>query len=122
MSKRVLDALKDVMLALLEGDAIHICSAEPSTYTEASATFQIGTQALTGANFSQADGDSSGRKMIVAPPADTGIDSTGTGNHLAITEGTVLKAVTTFPDQAFTSGVGALTTIQSFDIELGDVA
>jgi len=62
---------------------IVVCSAEPTTFTEANATFALGSVAATSTDFTEAAGDVSGRKLIVAAKTLTG-SATGTGNHIAL--------------------------------------
>lgn len=120
MPKLIPDAIIDAQLDLCEGDAVHVCSAEPTTYTEATATYQLATQAITGANISAANGDTSGRKNTYAPASGTTIDNTGTGNHVAITNSgdTSLRLVTTCPSVALTAG--QTCNIGAFDHEISD--
>lgn len=118
MAKVIPDSILDLMLAQLDGDAIHVCSAEPTTYAEANATYKLAQDTLTGGNYADANGDTSGRKTTCTPPTDSTIDSDGTATHIAITSGTTLLAVTTCTSQALTSG--GTVTIAAFDIELGD--
>ena len=118
MAKAIPDAILDLMLDQTEGTAVHVCSAEPTTYTQASATFKLATQAITGANIVGAAGDVSGRKNTYTPPTGTSITATGTATHVAVTTGTTLLMVTTCTSQAVSSG-GTLD-IAAFDHELPD--
>lgn len=120
MAKLILDADIDLMLALVEGDAVHVCSAQPNTYVEANATYQLATKAITGANYTKANGDVSGRKNTCAPAAAATIDNTGTATHVAVTNGTALKLVTTCTSQALTAA--GTVDIGAFDHEIGDAA
>ena len=121
MAKNIPDTQIDAMLDVVEGDAVHVCSAEPTTYAEASATFQLASDALVGGDYAKADGDVSGRKNTLTSPADSTIDNTGTGTHIAVTiSGTTLKLVTTCTSQALTSG--GTVTISPFAHEILDAA
>ena len=104
MAKLIPDAILDLMLAQAEGTNIHVCSAEPTTYAEATSTFNLATDAV-GA-YTKANGSPDGRQNTQAGTTATSITSTGTGNHVAITTttGSVLNAVTTATAQALTSG------------------
>lgn len=120
MGKRIPDAILDLMLDQAEGTQIHICSAEPTSYAEASSTYELAGAAMTG-SYTAAAGDVSGRKNTV--PAQTGIPigSSGTANHVAITNGTdTLLKVTTCGAQALTAG-GTVDT-NAFDHEIQDPA
>ena len=118
MGKATAHTQIDLMLDQVTGDAEHVCSAEPLNYTEASATYQLATQALIAGNFVKANGDVSGRKQTVTPDPDTLIDNTGTANHIAITNGITLVDVTTSTPQALTAG--GTVTIGPFAHEIGD--
>lgn len=104
MAKVIPDANLDLMLDVVEGTNIHVCSAEPTTYTEATSTFNLATDAV--GSYTKANGDVSGRKNTQAGTTGTSITSSGTATHVAITTttGSVLELVTTCTSQALTSG------------------
>jgi len=104
MGKFIPDANIDLQLDVMEGDSVHACSAQPTTYAEAATTYQLASQAVTGANYAKADGDVSGRKNTLTTPAGANIDNDGIANHVAVTNGTTLKMVTTCAAQSLTSG------------------
>lgn len=121
MAKSVPDATKDLMLAEAEGTDLHICSAEPTTFAEATTTFNLATEAAIGGDYAKANGDVSGRKNTLTAPSGTSITSTGTATHAATTNsvGSLLKLVTTTTSQALTSG--GTVDIGAFAHELLDV-
>ncbi len=104
MGKYIPDTVIDAQLAACEGDAVHACSAQPTTYTEAAATYRLATQAIVGGNYAKANGDTSGRKNTLTPPEATPIVATGLASHVAVTSGTTLKMVTTCIAQQLTQG------------------
>lgn len=106
MAKAIPDAIMDLMLDQSEGDRLFVCSAQPTTYTEASTTYMLATDTISGSDFTAADGDSSGRKNTLAAQTGVSITASGTATHVAIgtASGTVLKRVTTCTSQALTSG------------------
>lgn len=106
MAKAIPTAILDLMLDQAEGDAVYVCSAEPTTYAEAATTYKLaGQTGLTGGDFTAAAGDVSGRKTTLAAKNGVSITATGTATHVAITSGgTTLKRVTTCTSQALTSG------------------
>lgn len=127
MSKFVPDSTLDSFLDIIADDGLraHICSTQPTTYTEATTTFQLGTATLTAGDGNGdwviADGDTSGRKLTMSQQTSITIDNTGTAQHIAITDATdTLYAVTTCTSQAVTSGNTA--TINAFDIEISDAS
>lgn len=124
MAKFMPDAQYDLQLDVVvgDGDNIHICAGQPTTATEAATTFNLATQAIAAAQLAKANGDVSGRKITISPPAGTSITTTGTADHVAITNGanTTLKHVTTCTSQALTSG--GTVDINPYDHEVRDIA
>lgn len=118
MAKFIPDAIIDLMLTQVEGDAVHACSQQPTTYTEAATTYQLATQAITAPNMVKANGDAGGRKITFTPPTGTTISNTGTATHLAVTSGTTLKLVTTTNSLALTAG--QTVDINPFSHTIGD--
>lgn len=118
MAKNIPDSNIDLMLAIVEGDELHVNSAQPTTYAEATATFQLATFTLTGGDYTKANGDVSGRKNTLAAKIGATIDNTGTATHVSVTTttGTVLELVTTTVSQLLTSG-GTVDT-SAFDHEI----
>ncbi len=104
MAKNMPPATLDLMLDQAAGDNVHVCSAEPTTYTEANSTYKLATQAISSVNYAKAAGDVSGRKNTLTPPTGTSIANSGTATHVAVTNGTTLKLVTTCTSQALTAG------------------
>ena len=98
--------------------ALHICSAQPTTYAEATSTYTLGNKASPGFT-GPAAGDSSGRKLTVDAISDGSVTGTDTATHWALVSGAELIATHTLASsQAVTSG--NTFTLAAFDIELGD--
>ena len=118
MAKVIPDANIDAMLAIVEGTNIHVCSAEPTTFAEATTTFNLASDSV--GSYVKANGDVSGRKNTQAGTTGSSITSSGTATHVAITTttGSVLELVTTTTSQALTSG--GTVDIGAFDHEIGD--
>ncbi len=118
MSKNIPLVKIDGMLQLVEGDVLNICSAQPTTFTEATATFQLASFAVVGGNYTLANGDVSGRKNTLAALLGATIDNTGIATHAAVTtaSGSVLELVTTTVSQLLTFG-GTVDT-SAFDHEI----
>lgn len=110
MAKSVSDYVLDGSHArTAEGNLRVLCSAEPTTYTEATVTFALADAAMTpgdGNDYTIADGDTSGRKVTVAAKNGETVDANGDVTHEAIvdTGNTRLLRVTTVPSQTLTSG------------------
>jgi hypothetical protein len=85
-----------------------VCSAQPTTYAEANATFALASVVLAGAgaDFTLAAGDVSGRKVTLGAKNGLVVSANGTANHLAIidTVNSLIKSVTTCTAQAINTG------------------
>ena len=73
MAKWVHDDVLDASLSLIRNncDKRVACSAQPTTFAEANATYALADVAVTSADFTLANGDASGRKNTIA--AKTGV-------------------------------------------------
>ena len=125
MSKYVPDTTLNAFLNVIAsaGTKIHLCSTQPTNYTEANATYSLGSLTMTAGSgngdYLLADGDVSGRKLTILQQTGISVTATGSAQHVAITDGaSVLYAVTTLTAQTVTSGNTA--TINTFDIEIAD--
>lgn len=120
MAKLIPDAIIDLMLATAEGTRLHVCSAQPANYAGIAAVELAQKPTMTG-SYTKANGDVSGRKNTV--PAQTGmsITTSGTANHIVISNGSsIMYLVTTCTSQALTSG-GTVDS-SAFDHEIADAA
>ncbi len=108
MAKTVHDDVLDQALNYVKtyGDKLCLCSAQPTTYTQAITTYNLATHTLTSADYTVADGDAGGRKVTVAEQAIVPVTATGTGTYIAIcySGGAKLLTVTTCSSQSVTSG------------------
>lgn len=125
MARFANDAVMDAALDYIanNGGRMDICATQPTTYTEATSTKSLGSTTLTtgagNGDYTKANGDTSGRKLTVAAQAGISIGTSGTADHLAITDGSAtLIYVTTITSQAVTSGNTADTS--AWDIEIAD--
>lgn len=112
----VLDAALDKVATAV---MLTVCSSQPTTYAEATATFKLADVVVDSGDFSKANGDVSGRKLVVAAQNTVPVDSSGTATHVALCDGTTLLHVTTCTSQALTSG--NTVNIPTYDIEFLDV-
>lgn len=116
-SNTFIDGALDILVN--NADLMTICSAEPTTLTEAVTTFALADVAMSGVDYTKADGDTNGRKVTVGAKADVPVDVTGTGTHVALIDATTeLLYVTTCAsvslDDTGTVDFGA------WDIEIAD--
>src|SRR5690606_26817839 len=89
-----------------EANKLVICSQEPTTYTEANATYALGEKESPNVG-SPTDGVPSGRRVIVSAISDGDVTDTGTATHWALidTSGERLLAANTLSaSQAVTNG------------------
>lgn len=129
MAKFVIDAALDAMLDYLaDCDEINVCSAQPTTYAEATSTYSLADIAVTpgdgNGDFTIANGDTNGRKLTVAAQSGVLIDASGTATHIAGTKSgdTTLRWVTTCTSQALTANGSNTVNIPAFDDEVADPA
>jgi len=120
LADRVLDDGLQVLTD--DGDVLYICSQEPTTYTEASATYDLGAKSSPSIG---APGDRSGggRKVTVAAITDGSVTDTDTATHWAIVnagDSELLAAGSLASSQAVTSG--NTFTLAAFDIGIPDPA
>lgn len=113
------DSVLDAALDKIAGaDRVCVCEGQPATYAEATtnkgtgANKKLGDVAAVGGDFTKADGDTSGRKLTfggkteASVDATTGVEVTGSADHLAYVDdaGSELLHVTTVPTQTLTAG------------------
>ncbi len=112
------DAFLDVFLdELATCTAINACTAEPTSIAECDSLSVVPAHTLTGGDFTNANGDTSGRKTTVAAQSSLSVDATGSITHVAINDGTSFYVVTC-TSKDVTSG--DTLNIPEFDIEIAD--
>lgn len=106
MGKSVDNDVLDGALNIIKNNCnlMTVCNAQPTTRTEAVSTYALADVAVDSADFTIADGDSSGRKVTISAQTGATIDVSGTATHVALVDGTRLLYVTTCTSQALTSG------------------
>lgn len=119
MAKRMNDAGADAALAYWsDADKMVLCSAEPTNYTEANATYALADVAPTFDAIT--NGDVSGRKRGVQAKTGVAVVTSGTATHIALikTGDTTLRYVSTTASQAVASG--GTVDIGAWAIEVRD--
>lgn len=110
MAKSLANAVLDGALSVIKNNATRmvVCSAEPTTYTEANATYALADVTMADTDFTIADGDVNGRKVTVAAKSGVEIDASGDATHVALLDvvGTELLVVTTCNTLTLTAGGG----------------
>jgi hypothetical protein len=123
MGKWQNDLMLDAALDYIKtnADKMVLCSAQPTTYTEANATYALADVAIDSSDFTHADG-TSGRKTTIAQQLNVTVDVSGDGTHVALvkTGTSALLYVTT----CATLTVVATETINfpAWSIQLGDAS
>lgn len=127
MAKSVHNDVLDAALNYIADNAssVILCSAEPTTYTEATATYDLATIPVTAGvgngDFTLADGDTSGRKLTVTAQSETGGgDTTGTPTHYAIVDAANTKLLYVTTASGDDVAAGGDVSISAFDIEIAD--
>lgn len=114
----VLDAAIQELISNV--NSLHICSQQPTTYTEATSTYTLGNKASPSLGAVQ-DGATSGRRTVVSAITDGSVSGTGTATHFALvdTVGSTLYATQALSSsQAVTSG--NTFTLTSFSVTVPD--
>lgn len=65
------------------GGTLHICSQQPTNYTEATSTYSLGSKASPTIGAPQ-NAAGSGREVVVSAITDGSVTATGTASHWAI--------------------------------------
>jgi uncharacterized membrane protein len=112
----VLDAALD---KIATATIMTLCSAQPTTRTEAVTTFALASVTMASGDFTKAAGDTSGRKVTMAAKSGISVTASGTATHVALCDGTQVLHVTTVTSQAVTSGNTA--NIAAWKAEFADV-
>jgi len=125
MAKAIPDAILDKTLdEIATATKQVLCSAQPTTYTEANATYALADIVIDGTDFTKANGDTSGRKVTISAQSGVLIDTSGTGTHIALirTADSTLIYVTTCTSQAVVANGSNTVNMPAWDIELADPA
>lgn len=125
MAKAIPDAILDKTLdEIATATKQVLCSAQPTTYAEANATYALADIVIDGTDFTKANGDTSGRKVTIAAQTGVLIDTSGTGTHIALirTADSTLIYVTTCTSQAVTANGSNTVNFPAWDIEIADPA
>jgi hypothetical protein len=118
MGKAVDNTVLDGALNIIDNATRMVaCSAEPANFAGIAAV-ALADVTLAGGDFTDADGDTSGRKVTVAAKSGVTVDSTGTATHVTLDDGATLLYVTTCTSQALTSG--NTVNFPAWDIEIAD--
>lgn len=120
MAKFASDFVLDGSLQLIaQATRMVALAGQPASYAAADAG-ALAEAALTGSDFTIADGAVSGRRVVVAAKLGLPVLAAGTADHVALLDGvnSRLLYVTTCPTQVLPGG--GTVNIASWDVEIGD--
>lgn len=112
------DVLDAALNEIATATEMYLCTAEPTSRANADATSVIPAHTMAGGDYTNADGDTNGRKVTVAAQNSLTADATGTVTHVALCDASTLLYVTTCTSQAVTSG--NTVNIGAWDVEIAD--
>jgi hypothetical protein len=114
-----LDALLNDLVA--NGESLHICSTEPTDYTEATATYSLGEKTSPTIN-AQSDRGGGGREVIIDAITDGAVDGDGTADFWAIVKDSATARLLAAGDLAAPQGVsnGNTFTLTQFTVGVPD--
>ncbi len=124
MGKATTDTVLDAALSLLvsSADGVYVCTSEPTTYAEATSTYNLATGAITSADWTgPGDLGGGGREITFDGKGSISVTSSGTAAHVAWgkASGSLLYCVTTCSSQVLTSG-NSVNVPGSIDIGIAD--
>lgn len=110
------DAAFDQALSYIQtnGTRLDICSAEPTTFTEATSTFTLGNDTVT--TGAPQDNGTIGRKVQVPAITAGSVTGTGTASHWGLNNGTAL-----LPSAGSLSATQSVTSGNSFTLDAIDI-
>lgn len=118
MTKSLHDTILDAPESVADNaTAWHVCSAAPANHAGIAAV-SLADVTVDGTDYSNADGDVSGRKTVHAAQNTVTVDANGTATHLATTDGSTMLELTEVTSQALTSG--NTVNIPTWDTEYRD--
>ncbi len=123
MAKTVHDDVLDAALNYIKTNCNKMvaCSTQPTTYTQANATYALANVTMNSSDFTIANGDTSGRKLTVAAKTGVSVGSTGDPVVIALLDTTNSKLLyTTDEGSVQTIYSGNTINFPSWKIELAD--
>lgn len=117
------DTALDLLLSdvIANGESLHICSALPADYTEATATYSLGEKTSPTINAAS-DRGGGGREAIIDAITDGAVDVTGTADFWAIVKDSATSRLLAAGDLSAPQGVtnGNTFTLTQFAIGVPD--
>lgn len=117
------DTALDALLndVYVNGESLHICSTEPTNYTEATSTYSLGEKTSPTIN-AQSDRGGGGRECVVDAITDGAVDVSGTADYWAIVKDSATSRLLAAGDLSAPQSVtnGNTFTLTSFAIGVPD--
>jgi hypothetical protein len=124
MAKSAIPDMLDAALSYIRTSATKMmaCSNQPLTFADANTTMKLAEIVMAPADFTLANGVTSGRRVTVAAKANVAVIVAGTANHVALVDVTNSKLlyVTTAPAQVLATG--STVSFGAWDIEIANPA
>ncbi len=124
MAKSAIPDMLDAALNYIKTSATKMvaCSAQPLSFTDANTAMKLAEVTMAPADFTLANGTTSGRRVTVAAKSNINVSTAGSANHVALIDvaGSKLLYVTTAPAQALASG--STVSFGAWDIEIANPA
>ena len=118
MAKAVDDTVLDGALNIIDNTTRMVaCSGQPANFAGIAAV-ALADVVMAPGDFTDANGDTNGRKVTVAAKSGVSVDTNGTATHVSMDDGTTLLYVTTCTSQALTAG--NTVNFPAWDIEIAD--
>jgi urease beta subunit len=124
MAKSAIPDMLDAALSFIRTNATKMvaCTGQPLTFADANTTMKLAEITMAPADFTLANGVTSGRRVTVAAKANVAVTTAGTANHVALVDvaGSRLLYVTTAPAQ--TLAAASTVSFGTWDIEINNPA
>lgn len=122
MARIISDSTLNAALTHIQNNAESLILIDGAPADRAAAlTNALATHAVTSGDFSLANGDFSGRKLVTAAQTGISVSDSGTYNHAVIVSSTEILAVLE-ADTPRALVNGDTVNLAAFDIEIGDPA
>lgn len=118
MAKKCADSVLDAALDKIATATSMIALAAEPADRAAALSGALATATMSGGDYTNANGDTNGRKVTVAQKTGVTIDAGDTATHVALIDATELLYVTTCTSQVLTTG--NTMTFPAWDVEIAD--
>lgn len=114
------DEVKDQGLdyATANGTRLYLCSAEPTTYTEATSTYALGNATVT--TSATSDGTTDGRKVEVSAILNGTTTASGSATHWALTDASSILVAADSLNASKSVTSGNLFSMEAFTLTIRD--